>query len=1268
MKKVLFYTVFVLLAFAANAQKGRSIYYYYKGQKLYYPVSTDRLLVGTDPSLSFAGRRQSFARSIGIAPDSLEEVISGKQFIVKLGRNSKRDEITIIAKLLQQPGIRYARPVFLSPSGKYNSYGTDFIVKLKPATRYNQLQKLMDKYGCSLLRKYPFQENIYLLSAGKKAGYDGLAMANLFYETGLFDYAEPDKIVYGSLHTSPPNDPLYSSQWAHNNTGSGQNGNPGGVAGADLSVLQAWDITMGSPSIKVGVIDEGVDLTHPDLQANLLQGFNGATMTSNPGDGAPTYAGGAHGTNCAGIIAAIANNNIGVAGVAPNCKIIPANIFADANGNYSGDAAVAASFDYVRLAGADVISNSYGGGAPSSIIDDAINRAVTIGRGGKGCVVLFSSGNDNLPSIVYPSSNPQVISVGGVNMCGIKKSPTTNACDGEGGGVNYGPGLDVVAPCVRIATTDLQGSNGYNTNAGTAGDYNNIFNGTSAACPHAAAVVALILSVNPSYTVAEATAILELSCTRLPTYTYANNTLNQPNGSWNNATGHGLVNAFAAVQLAQSNNFCSVGIVASALVICQPVVLSVMSILPNATYQWYRDGTPVSTTTSYTTAMPGSYKVVCTRAACTSTSNAIALTRSVQINSISASPNVICKGGSTVLTLDAVSTGISYCTPVYTSGTGDGDFISKVNIAGTTLDNTSAGANASPYYTLYPANGSTTAALTANTPTPYTVSVNGGTYQDCYIRAWIDYNHDNIFDASESIGISGNVGSSANGTFTFSIPANAGNGLTRLRFRSDYVTTKLTANAACGNAYTQYGETEDYDISIAGGINISPVTYLWGEPAGSATLSTNNASQVTAANIQQSTAYQVNVTFTSGGCSAAATVAVSIFPGVSDTTATVCNSFTWHGVTYYHSGDKTFTIPGGGAAGCDSVRTLHLTITSIPNMFTKTDAGCYGSSTGSITISPAGGISPFTYRIGTTGPITAASGTFNNLKAGTYRVYVQDATGCIGVAAPIVIAQSAKPNATLTPAPVTGCYGGSNGLLTISNPTGQAPFKYKLGATGTYTSLTAPLNITNLKAGNYRIYIQDANGCEGATGAVLVTQPAAVPVSYSVIPITCSAPTGSISLGSSGNPSAGFKINQGSSNYTAQSIYNGLKAGTYYGYAKDANGCTGRSAAILLAPATGCSKLADTKSLIVSLKEDRQLFQVTLSPNPSNHEFTLVAHSAKTQPLIIKVMDAVGKIVYQAKGNAEQSFRFGSQFSNGLYLVEVRQGNDVRIMKVVKEN
>ena len=298
-----------------------------------------------------------------------------------------------------------------------------------------------------------------------------------------------------------------------------------------MDVEEAWALATGT-GIKVAVLDVGVDLLHPDLQANLLQGYDAINSTIGGGYVGASY----HGTACAGIIGAVANNGIGTAGVAYNSKIIPIRI---GSGNSININAAALGINWAWQNGADILSNSWGGGSASPTLNTAINNAVTNGRSGKGCIVLFSTGNSNT-SVANPATNPQVIAVGASSQCDQRKSPTS--CDGETGwGSNYGTNLDIVAPGVKIYTTDITGSAGYEL-----GNYAPNFNGTSSACPNAAGVVALILSMKPSLTGIQARQILENNTDKV-TYTYSSNIAGQPNGTWNSEMGYGRINAYKAL-------------------------------------------------------------------------------------------------------------------------------------------------------------------------------------------------------------------------------------------------------------------------------------------------------------------------------------------------------------------------------------------------------------------------------------------------------------------------------------------------------------------------------------------------------------------------------------------------------------------------------------------------------------------------------------------------------------------------------------------------
>jgi hypothetical protein len=610
------------------AQPVEREHYYYDGKKVFFPISYEQVVIALKDNQPVEERRTEIAILTGKSKDSILLTATKHELTIRYSSANRAAAISAIQLLLKKSYVKYARGGLLSTSGKTNTYGDEFVVKLKPGITVAAMQQLIDNKRCKFLKQYAFDNRTFIISADVFNGYDALKMANLFFESGLFEYAEPDFTLHNGLHVVPT-DPLYNLQWALKNTGSVAQYS--GTVGADMNLEAAWDITMGSPSITVAVIDEGVELAHPDLAANMIQGYDCTTLSSGVGDGAPKSTARAHGTNCAGIIAARTDTttgatNIGIAGIAPFCKIMPINL-AVSGGSFASNANIATGFDYAWQNGAHVISNSWGGGTPSSVMRDAINRAYTLGRGGKGCVILFSSGNAN-SGVSSPATLEQVIAVGGVSMCNQRKSSTS--CDGETfWGASYGTTLDVIAPAVKIATTDITGTGGYNTTAGAAGDYNNTFNGTSSACPNAAGVVALILSLDNNYTAIEVKNILESSCTKLSGYAYAMAPY-QPNGTWNVETGHGRVNALAALQLTQSGIFCNVTISAVGSTRLCPggtVTLEVTNPVGGTTYQWKKDGIDVSIGTSLVATTSGTYTVTATAInSCVANSLAIAVT------------------------------------------------------------------------------------------------------------------------------------------------------------------------------------------------------------------------------------------------------------------------------------------------------------------------------------------------------------------------------------------------------------------------------------------------------------------------------------------------------------------------------------------------------------------------------------------------------------------------------------------------------------------
>lgn len=423
--------------------------------------------------------------------------------------------------------VLYRTPSFLFPDSIKNMYITHrFYVKLRDANDYELLQEYASIYGAEI-EKNGDLPLWYILRCGLHSGYNALELANIFYESGSFVAAEPEFI--GSVQTECVNDPLFTKQWNLKNTGQ--------YTGfydviEDVNYCDAHAITAGDATVIIGVYDRGIDLSHPDINLHPFS-YDVTTGTS------PSQVYEYHGTACAGIISA-KTNNIGIVGIAPECPVMSLS-FSDATTTYR----LGNGFKIAADNGCSVISNSWSCYSMSLYIDDGISYALSQGRDGKGCVVVFSSGNNDSDSINYPAnSNDSIIVVGAMSPCGQRCNPYS--CDGEiNWGSNYGLSLDVMAPGVKIPTTDIAGNLGANPS-----DYMLYFNGTSSACPHVSAVAGLILSIYPLFTQKEVADIIESTTIKIGTgYTTSSN---RPNGTWCDIYGYGLLDAYAAVVAAKN--------------------------------------------------------------------------------------------------------------------------------------------------------------------------------------------------------------------------------------------------------------------------------------------------------------------------------------------------------------------------------------------------------------------------------------------------------------------------------------------------------------------------------------------------------------------------------------------------------------------------------------------------------------------------------------------------------------------------------------------
>jgi len=328
-----------------------------------------------------------------------------------------------------------------------------------------------------------------VVSIEPRAGMSSVELANALHGAPGVAWAHPD-IRIPITTTAVPDDPLLGEQWHLVNEGQ-----RGYVPGVDINAEEAWEISTGA-GIRVAVVDSGTDVDHPDLIVIEGWDFIDDDAQSDPDDGNN------HGTAAAGIIAATGNNGIGMAGVAYDAEVYGIRFV-------SGGTTIERVYEaFVEAVDndADVINNSWGasnelpctGFTLFAALGEAFDYAETEGRDGLGAVTVFSAGNDGCEITNYGLlEHPAVIGVAAVT-----------GLDRRAGYSNYGPWIDISGPSDAIATLDLAGDEGGNTNVGGDRDYTGRFGGTSAAAPMISGVAALMIAANPRLTSKEVRRVL----------------------------------------------------------------------------------------------------------------------------------------------------------------------------------------------------------------------------------------------------------------------------------------------------------------------------------------------------------------------------------------------------------------------------------------------------------------------------------------------------------------------------------------------------------------------------------------------------------------------------------------------------------------------------------------------------------------------------------------------------------------------------------------
>ena len=492
-KKYIF--ILLLLVFCFTNAIAQTTYYYYKGNKIPLSIDKDKVCLSVPKSVGF--RSKAILKDVQIL-----DTIRDADFEISIIQRSNLKKLSSSDLWKEDANSILLSSCYRTNEGKEVVLTPYLSVRLKRAQDVNLLSLHAEKYGLKIVRNSPLMPLWYVLSITSKTGKNALETANALWESGDFAASRPDLSFDNKEFCS--NDPKFDEQWGlYNST------NPG----IDISICNAWNYATGK-FVKIAIVDSGVDYYTIDLEGNISNlSFDTESQSS------PSRVYDDHGTRCASIAAAKRNNYRDIAGVAPDATIIPISTVTNGYTAYFSYK-MACGIRWAYEHGADIISCSWGFTPEDTAIDEAIQDAFEYGRNGKGCVVVFATGNDSINSVSYPANcNDTILAVGSINKEGGRAKS------------NYGAELDLVAPGDSICSI---------------GQYNRLFkgNGTSWACPHVAGVAALVLQRNPELTVTQVNSII---CRNTKKLSGINFNETKPDGSWNEQYGYGLIDAYSCV-------------------------------------------------------------------------------------------------------------------------------------------------------------------------------------------------------------------------------------------------------------------------------------------------------------------------------------------------------------------------------------------------------------------------------------------------------------------------------------------------------------------------------------------------------------------------------------------------------------------------------------------------------------------------------------------------------------------------------------------------
>jgi gliding motility-associated-like protein len=922
-------------------------------------------------------------------------------------------------------------------------------------------------------------------------------------------------------------------------------GTAGGCTGTAVATITVNPLpTITVPAIAIcagipGTLTASGGSTYTWTPATGLSATTGTSVTANPASTTTYTVTGTSAAGCTNTTTVTVTVN-----PLPVVAAAPITICAGLSGTLT--ASGASSYSWAAAAG---LSSTTG---TSVIANPAATTTYTVtGTSAAGCV--------NTASVIVTVNPLPVISVAPITICaGIAGTVTASGANTY----SWSP------------ATGLSSTSGASVSANPASTTTYTVTGTAASgCVNTASV---IVTVSPSATLAITKT--DVSCfggtngsaTVTPAggttpYTYSWS----PSGG-TAATASGLAAGSYTVTVT-TNNGC---ISSTSTTITQPAGMTLTMGSVNAscgasngqasvtvtggtspyTYAWSPSGGTAATATAMAA---GSYTVTVTdNNGCTST-NSVAVNNSLSPSASTAViSNVSCFGGNNGSASVTISGGTSPYTQTWSPSGGTGTTASGLpagTYTVTVTDNVGCIVTANAIITqplqLTASTVKTDITCFAGTNGTATVTASGGTSP--YTYSW-----------APSGGTNATASSLAAGTYTVTVTDFRGctTTATAVIAQPPIITAAMSNTpASC------FGGTNGTATTVAGG-GTPGYTYSWAPSGGtSATASSltagsytvtitdlNGCTRTGTTTVTQPTLLTVSATNVSSTCGLANGSATATATGGTGT-----YSYSWapsggSAATASSLAAATYTVTVTDANGCTATATTTVNDLSgiIASITSQTNVNCFGSNTGSVTVTASGSTAPYTYSING-GTTFVASGTFGTLTAGSYTIIAKDANGCT-VSVPVIITEPSQLTGVITSQTNVLCFAANTGSVSVLGNNGTSPYTYSING----TTFQASGTFSSLLAGSYTITIRDNNNCT-ITLPVVITQPTALGASITsqTNNICFSGNAGSVTITATGGTSAySFVLNGGASQTSG--TFNSLTAGSYTVTVTDANSCS----------------------------------------------------------------------------------------------------------------